>query len=283
MILCFDIGASRIRAALALDDGLLALGEVATPLHAFADFAAALASFLRDGLSSISISIAGVIDAQTGIATVANIPCLDGRPIADDLFESLGIPVQVLNDADCFAMAEAHAGAGRGQHCVFGIILGSGVGGGIVLDGRILTGAGGFAGEWGHGPVIHDPAFQCGCGQVGCLDTVGSARGIERLHRHLTGQDLTSVQIVQRWKAGEPTTVATWLDLVAGPLAMLVNTLGADVVPVGGGLGNEPLLVAALDDAVRARILRKLARPLVVPAQVSVDAGLVGAAAAATR
>lgn len=282
MILCFDIGGSRIKAALAKAGALEMLGEVATPTDDFTAFAAALAGFAPGGVRAVSISIAGVVDSQTGVATVANIPCLDGRRLAHDLHAALGLPVQVLNDADCFALAEARLGAGRGHHCVFGIILGSGVGGGIVIDGKVLTGAGGFAGEWGHGPVIRDPAlaFACGCGQVGCIDTVGSARGLERLHHHLTGQNLSSIAIIERWKAGEAATVALWLDLVAGPLAMLVNTLGADVVPVGGGLGNEPKLIAALDAAVRARILRKTTAALVVPAGVSTDAGLVGAAAA---
>ena len=128
--------------------------------------------------------------------------------------------------------------------------------------------------------MIRDPAFVCGCGQVGCMDTIGGARGLERLHLHLTGQALGAEEILRRWKAGEERTVAAWLDLVSGPLAMVVNVVGASVVPVGGGLSNDAVLIAALDGAVRARILRKMDRPLVVVAQVSADAGLVGAAAA---
>jgi N-acetylglucosamine kinase len=144
----------------------------------------------------------------------------------------------------------------------------------------LVTGAGGYAGEWGHGPVIQSPAFACGCGQTGCVDTIGGARGLERLHHHLTGETATSVEILHRWHAGEAATVDLWLDLVSGPLAMVVNVIGADIVPVGGGLANDARLIAALDVAVRARILRVMDRPLVVVAQVSVDAGLVGAAAA---
>ncbi|MEO6298168.1 MAG: ROK family protein, partial [Paracoccaceae bacterium] len=160
---------------------------------------------------------------------------------------------------------------------VFAVILGSGVGGGLVIDRRVVAGAG----EWGHGPVIRDPAFVCGCGQFGCLDTVGSARGLERLHLQLTGQTLASVQILARWVGGETmAAVELWLDLVSGQLAMVVNVVGCTVVPVGGGLANVVPLIAALDQAVRARILRVTARPLVVPAQVSADAGLIGAAAA---
>ncbi len=171
-------------------------------------------------------------------------------------------------------------GAGRGHACVFGIILGTGVGGGLVRDGQLVTGAGGYAGEWGHGPVIQTPAFACGCGQTGCVDTIGGARGLERLHHHLTGDIATSHDILQRWHGGEVATVDAWLGLVAGPLAMVVNVIGADCVPVGGGLANDTALIAALDAAVRARILRVMDRALVMPAHVSVDAGLVGAASA---
>jgi N-acetylglucosamine kinase len=105
-------------------------------------------------LQGIAISIAGVVDPVSGRGTVANIPCIDGIALGPALEGRLGLPVLVLNDADCFAMAEAQAGAGRGHASVFGIILGTGVGGGLVIDGRLVSGAGGFAGEWGHGPVI---------------------------------------------------------------------------------------------------------------------------------
>lgn len=276
MILCFDIGGSRIKAA----QGGVGLGEVATPIGDFAAFVAALRGFMAGAVRGVAIAIAGVVDAETGMIKVANIPCLDGRQVEAELAEALGVPVLVLNDADCFALAEARAGAGVGQRSVFGVILGTGVGGGLVIDGRLVNGTGGYAGEWGHGPVIRDPAFACGCGQVGCVDTIGGARGLERLHLHLTGKVLGAEEILRRWKAGEAGTVAAWLDLVSGPLAMVVNVVGASIVPVGGGLANDADLIAALDVAVRARILRKTDRPLVVVAQVSADAGLVGAAAA---
>ena len=195
-----------------------------------------------------------------------------------------GLPVQVLNDADCFALAEASHGAGRGQGTVFGVILGSGVGGGLVIGGRAITGAGGYAGEWGHGPVIRgEYAFPCGCGQVGCVDTVGSARGLERLHRKRTAELLRAEAIIAGWMAGEAEageTLALWRDLVAGPLSMVVNVVGADVVPVGGGLSRAPGLVSYLDEAVRLRILRKTKAPLLVPAECGADAGLLGAAMA---
>ncbi|MBN8632100.1 MAG: ROK family protein [Rhodobacterales bacterium] len=284
MILAFDIGGSRIRAAV-WDGALQPLGEVATPLGDKAAFTAAVAGFAAGrSLRGIAISIAGVVDPATGVGKVANIPAIDGLALAPEIGAATGLPVMVLNDADCFTLAEAFHGAGRGHATVFGVILGSGVGGGLVIGGRLVTGAGGYAGEWGHGPVIRGPlAFPCGCGQVGCLDTVGSARGLERLHRTTAGSELTAEEIMVQWQAGEPgasATVALWCDLVAGALAMVLNVVGAGVVPVGGGLSRAPELVALLDEAVRARVLRRASAELVVPAECGADAGLLGAAMA---
>lgn len=275
-VLCFDIGGSRIKAARA-GLGLQVLGEVATPAQDFDGFVAALRGFHR-GEPRVAVSIAGVVDPDSGRSKVANIPCLDGRAVAQDLSNALGLPVLVMNDADCFALAEAQAAPEK--RAVFAIILGTGVGGGLVLNGQLVTGAGGYVGEWGHGPVIDDPALPCGCGLVGCLETVGSARGLERLHLHLTGRTAGAPQILAEWRAGEAATVERWLRLVGGHLAMVINLLGADHVPVGGGLANDRDLIAALDLRVRGMILRQVAAPLVVPAVVSADAGLIGAAAA---
>lgn len=275
MLIAFDIGGSRIKAAGVTAGGITALGEVATPSADFDGFIAALRGFLP-GAGAVSISIAGVVEPETGRLNVANIPCLNGRQVAGDLSAALGLPVRVLNDADCFALAEARRGAGRGHRNVFGIILGTGVGGGLVIDGRLVSGAGGFAGEWGHGPVVCHPVLPCGCGQLGCLDTVGGARGIERLHLALSGEALDSREIV----TGRPKTVARWLEIVSGPLALVLNVVGASVVPVGGGLGNDHALVAMLDRAVRARVLRRTDAPIVVPAECGADAGLIGAAEA---
>lgn len=279
MILAFDIGGSRIKAARLRNGQLEPLGETPTPTQDFTDFTAALARF-HSTESAIAISITGVVDPATGRIKVANIPCLDGRNVSADLEAALNRPVLILNDADCFAMAEATTGAGKTHRNVFGIILGTGVGGGLVLNGQIVTGPGGYAGEWGHGPVVHDPAFPCGCGQIGCLDTIGGARGLERLNKHLSGQDASAETIIAAWKTAPSPTVARWLDVMSGQLAMVVNLIGADIVPVGGGLANDHTLIAALDTATRARILRQTDAPLVVPASVSTDAGLAGAAAA---
>lgn len=271
MILCFDIGGSRIKAALAKGDALLPLGEVATPTDNLDQFLAALVGFSQPNMIGVAVSIAGAIGP---VSKIANIPCLNGTDVQAVFSGAFPCPVLVLNDADAFALAEAGHGAGRGFSRVFAIILGSGVGGGIVLEGQVIAGAG----EWGHGPIVQNPAWPCGCGQTGCLDTVGSARGLERLG------DGRATDIVRDWEqGGTDPAVPHWLDLVSGPLAMAINLLSADIVPVGGGLANAPRLIAALDHAVRGKILRQTNAPIVVCAQTSVDAGLLGAAMAGRR
>lgn len=295
MITCFDIGGSAIKAATATGpDSLQPVGRVPTPLQDFSALADSIGKLVEQGGapagSPVAISITGVVDPATGIATVANIPSIHTRNLAGDLSAHLGCPVLVANDADCFVLAEAHAGAGRGHRVVFGAILGTGVGGGMVVDGKLHQGAGGWSGEWGHGtitatevsvPPHHLPHFPCGCGRMGCLDTVGGARGIEKLHKHLHGADLASTAIIETWTQGDAAaaqTVDLYVELVAQPLALVANIVGPDIIPVGGGLGNSAPLIARLDTAVRAQILRKTDQPLVVPAQLTVDAGLIGAA-----
>lgn len=296
MITCFDIGGTTIKAARATGPGAVEpIGRLPTPRDDFAGFAAAIARLVEQGGAPpgapVAISVTGVVDPQTGRTIVANIPCISERNLAADLGAVLDRPVLVANDADCFALAEAHAGAGKGHRVVFGAILGTGVGGGIVADGRLFRGAGGLSGEWGHGTIVatavsvppYDlPHFACGCGLSGCLDTVGGARGLEKLHHHIHGATPPSTAIVENWSQGDAAaaaTIALYLELVAPPLALVVNIIGPDIIPVGGGLGNSAALIARLDQAVRTRILRQIDRPLVVPAKLTVDAGLLGAAA----
>ncbi|MBN9334326.1 ROK family protein [Devosia sp.] len=296
MITCFDIGGTTIKGATALTpDQLTPLGRVPTPRDDFPAFVAAISGLITAGGAPagapVAISVTGVVDPANGHVTCANIPCIDGRELASELKALLDRPVFVANDADCFVLAEATAGAGREHRVVFGAIMGTGVGGGIVVDKRLHPGAAGLGGEWGHGTIVATkvsvppfdlPHFPCGCGLSGCLDTVGGARGLERLHRHLHGADLASTAVVSAWLAGEAAagqTIDLFIELVAQPLALVVNIVGPDIIAVGGGLGNSHELIARLDAAVRPRILRKLDRPLVVPAQLTADAGLIGAAA----
>jgi N-acetylglucosamine kinase len=294
MIACFDIGGSAIKGAIAHSpEDIRPLPKIPTPLNDFDLFATAIENTALQGGAApsdlISISIAGVVDSDSGKITCANIPCIHGRRLVTDLSEKLQRPVLVSNDADCFALSEAVIGAGRGHRVVFGIILGTGVGGGLIINGKIHEGAGGFAGEWGHGPVsatlagnppLAIPRYACGCGQTGCVDAVGAARGIERLHAHIHGTPLTSTEIIAAWETGDEAasrTIDVYIDIVSGPLAMAINIVGASIVPVGGGLANSLPLIGRLDEAVRGRILRKTEKPLVIPAELKIEPGLIGA------
>jgi len=292
---CYDIGGTNIRFGMPEVDGdVPVLASVATPTDSLVDFVAAIEELIQthgEGLhQSIAISLTGVVHPKTKKARVANIPAIDGIDIAAELTKKTGLPAVVANDADCLALAEARVGIAKGARNVFAIVLGTGVGGGVVAEGQIVSGSNGAAGEWGHGPVVDPTAggivpsigyFECGCGQVGCLDTVGGARGIEKIHKAICGEISKSEDIVAAWLASNANaskTIDVWSEMLAGPLSMIVNLLGPDVVPVGGGLSNAPELVSLLDQKVRKRLLFPTEQKLVMPAQYARNAGLVGAA-----
>ncbi|SIQ35951.1 N-acetylglucosamine kinase [Rhizobium sp. RU35A] len=294
MIVCFDIGGTAIKGALAYSaEDIRPVPRQPTPLHDFEAFVAVMRAVIEtagERPDCVALSIAGIIDPDTALAVVANVPCIHGRPLKADLEAALGLPVLIANDADCFVLAEAGIGAGRGHRVVFGVILGTGVGGGLVIDGRLINSDGGFAGEWGHGPVAateagHPPArlprFQCGCGLAGCIDAICSARGLEKLHQHLHDETLTSEEIIKAWSEQDPLaarTIDVYVGVLAGPLALVANVTGATIMPVGGGLSNVPALLVEIDRAVRARVLRKFNRPLIVRAECRIEPGLIGAA-----
>jgi N-acetylglucosamine kinase len=298
--ICADVGGSFVDLAIISEDAeVLHRAKSPTPLD---DWAAFLAIF-RDAQERhqtilgpndpVSIALAGLTDGATGTILSANIPSIHGRTLAHDLAAELGRPVVINNDADCFALAESRLGVARGHDRVFGIVLGTGVGGGLIHEGRLVTSVEGVGGEWGHGQVVtrartnpaETPCFRCGCGQWGCLDTVGGARGLERLHRYLHGLDASSSSITAAWEQGDAVagaTVELYLDLVSGALAAILNSYRASIVPVGGGLANSRALVAALDAAVRRRMLKPPTAPVLVATMLGGDAGLLGAMLAAS-
>lgn len=288
----FDIGGSKIEYARVGRDGTVShRATLPTPHTGWTDFRDAVAALVAaDGSQAtrIGISIAGTTDSATGIAAAANVPAVNGHHLENELSTALGIPVRVGNDADCFALAEATVGAGRGMPIVFGAILGTGVGGGLVIGGRMVRGAHGVTGEWGHGPIVAEavaargiPVIRCGCGQTGCLDSYGSARGMERIHVALSGETRTSHAITEAWHAGDAAatrTIETFVELIAGPLSVIVNTIGPSVIPVGGGLSSDAALLSLIDIAVRDRVLGRYTETLVVPGRTRGASGLIGAA-----
>ena len=296
---CLDIGGSFIKLGIGDGDSLEEHASVPTPAD-YEDFLArtvdTLVSAGLKGEDRVGISIAGSIDADNGAIHAAQIPFLARVDFATDLQTALaarlGTPLQrpilVENDADCFAMAEAHFGAGRGFDNIFAIILGTGVGGAQVYRGQLLRGYGGSAGEWGHGPFVQKqdptvpgfvPQFACACGQTGCIDTIGGARGLEALHA-ATGNSLAdSRQIVDGWANGDPAcsaTIAAYVSVISDALALAINITGAQVVPAGGGLSGVSDLISAIDGEVRRKILLARPAPVVVKGQTGQNGGLWG-------
>ena len=205
----------------------------------------------------IGIGTPGTIDPPTGVLKNSNSTCLNGRPVREDLAAALGVRVLLANDANCFALAEAMFGAGRGRRVVVGLILGTGVGGGVVVDGRVLDGVHGIAGEWGHNPICGERAA-CYCGRRGCVETVISGPALERFYARRTGRRLRLPEIAARAAAGERPAAATLERLRAKfgeAIAAVINIVDPDAVVIGGGVGNLDLLYAA---ETRQAVLRHL-------------------------
>lgn len=252
----------------------------------FTDFCNALAEHCPQNNQSISIAVAGVIHPASGRVTSANIPCLSERLLSDELEQSLNRSVYIVNDANAFVLAESHFGQARDHETVLGVILGTGVGGGIVVRGKLLCGADGTTGEWGHSPAsairtgCKLPLVDCNCGQRGCIDTLGGARGLERLYEFLTNEKLDSQTIIHHWQAEHSSAaeaVDCWLDVVGGALAGIVNFIGPSTVAVGGGLANSMELIDALDIEVRKRSLARRQTALLYSAVSGPEVGLLGA------
>jgi fructokinase len=208
---------------------------------------------------TVGVGIPGMISQRTGVVKNANSTWLIGKPLGAVLEERLGRPVRLMNDANCFVLSEATDGAGAGFDCVFGVILGTGVGGGITIGRRVHVGANLIGGEWGHNPlpwpdVAELPGPPCYCGRRGCIETYLSGPGMEHDHHVHTGETRTTREIVQAASAADAGAVATLMryhDRLGRGLAAVVNLLDPDVIVLGGGMSNLPGLEQAAADAMR--------------------------------
>lgn len=188
----------------------------------------------------IGVGTPGAVSAHSGRLKNSNTTCLNGQPIRDDLQRLLGRPVRLANDANCFALSEALDGAGRGEAVVFGAILGTGVGGGIVVHSRLVQGAQNIAGEWGHN-VLEPDGPPCYCGKRGCVETFLSGPGLVRDYQTGHPPVASAADVVARAAAGEPAAEAAldrYLERFGRALSTVVNILDPDVVVLGGGLSN---------------------------------------------
>jgi predicted NBD/HSP70 family sugar kinase len=211
--------------------------------------------------SVIGFATPGTVEPAAGVMKNCNTVALNGRALRDDLATSLGIEARLANDANCFALAESLLGAARGRRVVVGLILGTGVGGGIVVDSRVLEGLHGIAGEWGHNQMRgeHTP---CYCGRNGCVETVISGPALEQLYCRLTGEPARLEEIVRRAARGDAAAVVTLERLrnkFGEAIAAVINIIDPDAIVIGGGVGN---IDALYDDDTRQAVLRHLFNPV---------------------
>ncbi len=249
-----DLGGTKIELA-ALDPAGAELlrHRVPTPREDYAAIVEAVGSLVDDaerrlgiaaGVARVGIGTPGSRSRATGLLRGSNSVSLNGKPLADDLAARLGRPVRMTNDANCFALSEASDGAGAGAEVVFGVILGTGVGGGIVVHGRVLDGVNGIAGEWGHNPLPwprddERPGPHCFCGHAGCIETFLSGPGFER--DHSADRSMGSREIVAAARAGDARARASldrYCERLARALAHVMDILDPDVIVLGGGMSN---------------------------------------------
>jgi fructokinase len=222
---------------------------------------------------TVGIGIPGAVSPVTGLVKNANSVWLIGQPLISDLEERLGRPVRVMNDADCFALSEASDGAAAGAASVFGVILGTGVGGGIVINGHCLQGPNLIAGEWGHNPLPWPTDAEylgppCYCGKQGCIETWLSGPGFEREYAAASGTTRTAREIVEAAARGEreaSAALSRYHDRLARALASVINVLDPHVIVLGGGMSNTPGLAETVQpllsrwvfsDRVETRVVR---------------------------
>ncbi len=205
---------------------------------------------------TVGVGTPGAVSRATGRLRGSNSVYLNGQPIRQDLEAALGRTVRIANDANCFALSEASDGAGQGAAVVFGAILGTGVGAGIVVAGRLLEGPNAIAGEWGHNPLPwprddERPGPACYCGKSGCIETWLSGPGIERDHLRAGGEPVDSHDIVARaglFDAACGATLERYEERLARALAHVINIVDPDVIVLGGGLSNIDRLYARVPE-----------------------------------
>jgi fructokinase len=282
MRLGIDLGGTKIEITALDRDGRERLRRrIPTPANDYSATLDAVATLVRDAerdldaAGTVGIGTPGSISRATGLLRGSNSVCLNGQPIRRDLEAILEREVRITNDANCFALSEASDGAGQAAEVVFGAILGTGVGSGIVVHGRVLEGPNAIAGEWGHNPLPwprddERPGAMCFCGRTGCIETWVSGPGIERDHLHVAGRAMASADIVARAARGDAdcrATLARYEERLARALAHVMNILDPDVIVLGGGMSNIERLYASVpkhwcpwvfSDRVDTRLVRNV-------------------------
>jgi fructokinase len=298
-----DLGGTKIEGlALGDDGGEFARLRVPAPrgnydetIRAIVDLVSALerSAFARRATAdksadrvSVGVGIPGAISPATRLIKNANSTWLIGRPLERDLARAVGRPVRLANDANCFALSEATDGAAAGAAVVFGVIIGTGTGGGLVVNGRVVAGANAIAGEWGHNPLPapdadERPGPECYCGRFGCIETFLSGPALARDYLAHGGDDLTAIDIAARAERGEA-RASGCLDRYerrfARAIASVINVVDPDVVVLGGGLSNISRLYDRVPDLWGRHVFSDRVATRLLPAKHGDASGVRGAA-----
>ena len=293
MRLGIDLGGTKIACVVLDADGRAVFERrVPTPRHDYDATIGAMTTLIGEAEADVrasctlGIGIPGAISPATGLVKNANSTWLNGRPLRADLERALGREVRLANDANCLAVSEAVDGAAAGASVVFGVILGTGTGGGIVVNRQVITGPNAIAGEWGHNPLPwadaeEQPGPECYCGQVGCIETFLSGPGLAADYRRRGGGEVPGEEIVTRAGRGEPLAVrslAAWTRRLAKSLATVVNVLDPDVIVVGGGLSRIQSIYADVPRHWGAWVFSDVVRTRFVPSMFGDASGVRGAA-----
>jgi fructokinase len=288
-----DLGGTKIELAALDETGAMRLRRrIPTPVGDYEGTVEAVARLVDEAerelgvRACVGVATPGALSRASGVVKNANSTCLNGRPLQQDLERRLARPVRIANDANCFALSEAVDGAAAGAAVVFGVILGTGVGGGIVVDRRVLEGVNSIAGEWGHNPLPAPgdadlPPPQCYCGRRGCVETWLSGPGLAADHARNGAGPLTAEQIVANAAAGDAACEATLVryeERLARALAGVINVLDPDVIVLGGGLSRMSRLYANVPRLWGAHVFSDEVRTRLVPPRHGDSSGVRGAA-----
>lgn len=288
-----DLGGTKIEGMVLGDDGAeIARARVAAPQGPYTATLEAITALVGQidpdpaQATPVGIGIPGTVSPATGLVKNANSTWLIGHPFDRDLSARLNRPVRVANDANCFAISEAVDGAGHGAHVVFGVIVGTGVGGGIVVDGSLVTGGNAIAGEWGHTPLPwmtadEYPGPECYCGRRGCIESFVSGPAFEAAFQERTGQALRAPEITAQAAAGQHDALDALTrleDRLGRALTVLINIIDPDVIVLGGGLSNILRLYENLPARIAEYAFSDRIETPVVQAQHGDSGGVRGAA-----
>ena len=288
-----DLGGTKIEfVALERDGTELYRHRIATPRHDYEGTIRVIADGVKemekqlDCTATVGVGIPGTVSTRTGLVKNANSTWLNGKPFDKDLSRALAREVHCANDANCLAVSEATDGAGAGKRIVFAVILGTGCGGGIAVDGRVHDGSNGVAGEWGHNTLPwmraeEFPGRDCYCGKKGCVETWVSGTGLEKDYERATKVSLHGPEIIARSEAGEPEALAAldrFEDRLTRALAGVVNLLDPDIIVLGGGASQIPRIYKNVPSRLKEYVFGREADTRIVPAKHGDASGVRGAA-----